>query len=344
MALSLAQFERHLAGSELKPVYLLAGDEHLLLLEAADALRARARALGYSERVVLESGESGFEWYELANAGANLSLFASRRLLDLRVPTGKPGKDGADAITEYCASPPPDTVLLITSTTWSRSHETAWVSAVEDAGTVAIFWPLKENELSAWVAQRARSRSVALAADAVEALVERVEGNLLAAAQEVDKLALLSGGRTIDAAQLEALVADSSRFDVFGLVDAALAGDTARALRIAASLRAEGESVPALLGWITMQLSLLARVALAVDNGASVDSALRTERVWPQNRLGLFKAAVRRGKGPYWESMLSRIAQVERIGKGRAQGDAWRELERVLAMIAQPRAAQALAG
>ena len=118
------------------------------MLEAADALRAKARAAGYIERVVLEAGDSGFEWYELANAGASMSLFATRRIIDLRVPTGKAGKEGGEAIVEYCAAPPPDTILLVTAQSWSKQHDAAWSAAIERIGVAATFWPLKGNELA----------------------------------------------------------------------------------------------------------------------------------------------------------------------------------------------------
>jgi DNA polymerase-3 subunit delta len=346
MALNAAQFERHLATGELNSAYLLAGEEHLLVLEAADALRAKARAQGYDERVVLESGDTGFEWHELANAGAALSLFATRRLLDLRVPTGRPGKEGGEAIVAYCASPPPDTILLVTANTWSKQHDAAWSAAIEEIGVAATFWPLKGNEMPAWLAARASKRGVELTNEAVELLAERMEGNLLAAAQEIDKLALLAGGATarrIDAEVLEQIVSDSARFDVFQLADAALMGDSARALRIAAALRAEGDAVPGLVPWLSTQLNIALRLAVAVEQGASIDTALRNERVWPQARLGIFRAALGRARANYWEAMLAQLAHVERVGKGRAGGDAWRELERLLAMVAQPRAAKSLA-
>jgi DNA polymerase III subunit delta len=341
MPWSLSQFDRNLAGTDLKPVYLLAGDEHLLVLEAADALRQRARELAYSEREVLEAGESGFEWYQLSNAGANLSLFASRRLLDLRLPGGRPGKDGAAAITEFCATPPPDTVLLITCTTWSKSHETAWVGEVEAIGGFVPIWPLKPHEMPGWLKQRATKRGVQLSNDALELLVERVEGNLLAAAQEIDKLVLLGQGRLLDAAAVEDLVADSARFDIFALTEAALGGDAERALRIAAVLKAEGEQVPGPLSWFATQLQLMARLAASVERGASVDGAMRAERVW-QTKMPIYKQALQRGRLNFWEGVLAQAAHVERVGKGRAAGDAWRDFERLLTMVAQPKAARAL--
>lgn len=334
MAVTLAQFQRHLADAELRPVYLIAGEEHLLVLEAADALRARARELGYVEREVLEA-DSGFDWDSLARASASLSLFASRRLLDLRLPAGRPGRDGSAALSEYCASPPADTVLLITCATWSKKHETAWVSAVAEAGLFVPVWPLKPSEFPRWLAQRMRQHGLEPERAAVDALAVRVEGNLLAAAQEIDKLALLHGAGSLDAATLEAMVADSARFDVFKLVEAALGGDGARALRILAGLRAEGEQVPGLMGWVLNQLQLLARLA-----GARRDltAAFRSERIWPA-RQALYRQALARADEPHWQGCLVQAARIDRISKGRGAGDAWRELERLLLGIAEPRTA-----
>ena len=148
MSFSLSQLRQHLAGDTLEPVYFLAGDEHLLLIEAGDSLRVRARELGYAEREILDA-ESGFDWDDLARAGSSLSLFATRRLIDLRVPTGKPNKDGAAAIIEYCERPPPDTVLLITSTQWSKQHHAAWVDHIEAIGIFVPVAPLKRDDLPA---------------------------------------------------------------------------------------------------------------------------------------------------------------------------------------------------
>jgi DNA polymerase-3 subunit delta len=349
MPTSPSTFHSHLAGASLKPVYLLAGEEHLLLLEAADALRRRARELGYVEREVLDA-ERDFDWNDLARSSASLSLFGSRRVIDLRLPTGRPGTEGAKAITEFVAAPPPDTVLLITTTSWSRAHETAWVEVVENAGMFVPFWPLKPAEMPGWIGARAAGAGLKLTPDAVECLVERIEGNLLAAAQEIDKLVLLTAADAapgtrrgaIDAALLESLVADNARFDLFALVDAMLAGDAARVVRIARALEGEGEQVPALIGWIATQLQLLARAAAAVHGGQKPDAALRAERVW-QNKLGLYRAALRRGDAVFWQARLSHAALIERIGKGRAGGDAWRELERLLVACADARAAKSLA-
>lgn len=336
MSFSLSQLRQHLAGDTLKPVYFLAGDEHLLLIEACDALRVRARELGYAEREILDA-ESGFDWDDLARAGSSMSLFATRRLIDLRVPTGKPNKDGAAAIIEYCERPPPDTVLLITSTQWSKQHHAAWVDRIEAVGVFVPIAPLKRDDLPAWIGQRMASRGVKANRDAIDVLAERSEGNLLAAAQEIDKLALLAGDRLLDAAALEDLVADSARYDAFKLTDAALGGDAARALRIAAGLRAEGEQVPALMGLLLYQLQLLVRLA-AAPNPAQ---AFRSERIYPA-REAIYRKALQRGGLAHWERCLAQAARVDRISKGRGTGDAWIELERLLAAMAAPRGAQLL--
>ena len=338
MPLTLQQFHRQLAAGELKPVYLLAGEEHLLLLEAADVLRARARELGFAERDVLDA-EANYDWNEFAMASASMSLFATRKLIDLRLPGGKPGKEGSAALIEYCENPPPDQVLLISCTQWSKQHETAWVTAVEKAGAFVPVWPLKPGELPDWIAQRMARAGLKPDRDAIDALAERVEGNLLAAAQEIEKLKLLHGSAPLDAATLEDLVADSARFDVFRLTDAALAGDAARALRVLAGLRAEGDQVPGLMGWVLMQLQQLARLAGAGNLGA----AFKAERIWPA-REGIYRKALARADAGFWERCLAEAALIDRISKGREvdhnnkpTGDAWLQLERLIAAIAQPR-------
>jgi len=338
MAASLPQFRKHIASGELAPAYLIAGAEHLLVIEAADALRGRAKELGYLEREVLDV-ESNFDWNRLGDAGRSMSLFASRKLIDLRLPTGKPGKEGSAAIVEFCAAPPPDTVLLVTANDWSRKHEGAWSAAIERVGTAVAVWPLKLEELPGWIGARMAARGLKATPDAIALLAERVEGNLLAASQEIDKLALLHAGGTLDVEALEASVADDARFDVFRLTDAAIGGDAGRALHIVAGLRAEGEEIIPLLGWLLMQLRLLLRLASA---GGGVDAALRSERIWPSSREGLFRRALKGGDRTHWERCLTQAGRIDAMAKGRPPGDAWRELERLIAAIAAPRKAGGL--
>ncbi len=337
MATTLPAFRKQLSGDALKPAYLIAGAEHLLVIEAADALRVRAKELGYTEREVLDV-EANFDWNLLGDASRSMSLFASRKLIDLRLPTGRPGKEGSAAIIEFCTSPPPDTVLLVTANDWSKKHEGAWSTAIERSGSAVAVWPLKREEMPDWIGTRMASRGLKATSDAIALLADRAEGNLLAAAQEIDKLALLHAGTTLDVETLEASVADDARYDVFRLTDAAIGGDAGRALHIVTGLRFEGEEIIPLLGWLLMQLRLLLRLASAPN----VDSALRSERIWPAAREGLFKRALKNGDRAHWERCLAQAGRIDAMAKGRPPGDAWRELERLIAAIAAPRRAAGL--
>jgi DNA polymerase-3 subunit delta len=336
MPLSPNQWSKALATDRLDAVYLLAGEE-LLVLEAADALRAQARRLGYTEREVLEVGQH-FDWDDVARAGASMSLFASRRLIDLRLPTGRPGVEGAKAITAFCANPPPDVTLLVTAMEWSSKHDGAWSRKLDADHSMVVFNAPRPHEWNAWIGARLASRGLSASADAVALLAERVEGNLLAAAQEVDKLVVLHGEGRIDAAEMESLVADSARYDVFKLTDAAFAGDGARALRVLAGLRSEGDELIALMGWMVNQLQLALRLANAQNFAAQA----KAERLW-QSREQMFRQALRRAPREHWLQCLARAARIDRMAKGREQGDPWLEAERLVAAIAEPRAARALA-
>ncbi len=321
---------------------LVAGDEPLVVQECADAVRAKAKAEGYGEREVLDA-EGAFDWNRLTQGLASLSLFAQRRLFDLRLPTGKPGKEGGEALRDYCANPPPDTVLLITALDWSRQHAGKWSEAIANAGHLVPVWPLKPQELPDWLATRLRRRGLAATPEALERLVERVEGNLLAAAQEIDKLALLvdpSAG-PVDLETLERLVAEASRYDVFKLVDAALAGDAARVPRILAGLRGEGEQVAGLLGWTLGEVTRIAGFAAVQSSGGNVMAEMRAAKLW-EAKMAQYKRALDRHPPSSWERFAINAGEVERMAKGRASGDAWRGLERLLLAIARPRAASAL--
>lgn len=337
MPLKPEQFERLLAGKELAPVILLAGREQLLVLEAADAVRSRAREAGFLEREVLEA-DARFDWDELARAGASMSLFASRRLIDLRLAGGRAGKQGGAALAEWAKAPPPDLVLLVTADDWSRSHEVAWVKAFDKAGWFVPFWPLRPHEMPPWALARMRARGLDADASAARLLVERTEGNLLAAAQEIDKLAMLNLEGRLDAHALSTLVADSARFDVFALADAALAGEAARALRIVGAMRAEGAEPVMMLGWLQRQVEQALRLATAADFAAQAQA----DGLWDA-RKRLFQAALRRLDATDWNECMLVAASIDRIAKGRAGGDAWRELERLVLLLADPVAGRRLA-
>lgn len=345
MELSADRLAGQLAHEPLRPAYLVAGSETLLVLEAADAVRAAARAQGIAEREVHDMEGRDADWGGLDAAIHAPSLFASRRLVEVRLPTGKPGAEGAKLISGFCAAPPQDVVLLVIAGEWSKSHAGKWSEAVAKAGHVAVAWPVKPHELAGWIGARLRSRGVKATPDAVARLAQRVEGNLLAAAQEVDKLALLlqGQGEMLDAERMDALVADSARFDVFRLVDAALNGQPAQVARVIAGLKAEGEAIPALMGMVVKELNTVAALARARNFAAEC----KAQRIWPAKEA-VYKRAVARHAPERWQRLLVEAGGVDRISKGRVRpgresADAWLQLERLLLAVADKGALRLLA-
>ena len=341
MELKAERFERQLAGETLRPVYLIAGAEPLLVREFGDALRAKARDEGYSERHVLDAGKD-FDWNELTMELASLSLFATRRLFDLRLPTGRPDRDGSKALLAYCANPPPDTVLMVTSQEWSQKHAGKWSEAIARLGHVVTVWPLKPNELPDWLQKRLRSRGLAADQAALQVLTERVEGNLLAAAQEVEKLALLAPGARLDGATMRELVSDSARYDVFRLAESSLAGDWQRAVRMLASLRSEGEQVPGLMPILAMELLKVTNLAQVAAGGGNIGDAMRQARIW-DSKQALYRRALERHDAASWQAFVAEAGRIDLISKGRLRGDAWLSLERLLVAMADPGARRLLA-
>ena len=300
------------------------------MLDAADKLRAQAHTLGYSEREIFDAG-SRFDWNALARARVSMSLFARRRIIELRLPTGRPGKEGAAALVEFCAAVPADLMLLVTATTWSKQHEGAWSRKIDSSGAMVVFHAPRPHEWHAWIEARLAEQHVLVTSDAVALLASRVEGNLLAAAQEVEKLVLLRAGESVrlDAESMEKLIADSARYDIFKLTDAILAGQCARALHILAGLRDQGEELIGLMGWLINQLKLAIRLASARDFAAQAG----IERLWLA-RQKLFARALRCHSPQHWRQCLARAAHIDRVLKGRALGQPWREVERLVVAMA----------
>ena len=343
MELKIDRLASHLASNPLPPACLIAGPEPLLVLEAGDAVRASARAQGILEREVFEAeGQREPDWNAMEASFRAPSLFSSRRLLELRLPTGKPGVEGARIVTEFCADPPADVMLLVTCGDWSMKHGGKWSQAIGRAGIVVTAWALKPHELVGWIERRLRSKGVAATADAVQQLADRVEGNLLAAAQEIEKLALLSNDGVLDAARMDALVADAARFDVFRLLDAAMNGDAAQVSRMLAGLRAEGEVVPALLGMVVKELQRIAAIARVQARGGNLAAEFKAQQIW-ESRQAAYRRALPRHSAAQWEQFVARVAAVDQAAKGRGAGDPWILLERLLLAVADSRARTLLA-
>jgi len=324
MQLRPEQLDNHLS-QQLAPLYFISGDEPLRVMEAADAVRDAARRKGFDEREVL-TVQPGFDWGTLMSEAGNLSLFSQRRIIDLRLPGGKPGADGAKVLRAYAQQPPDDTLLLITAGKLDPSaRKSKWVQALDQAGAVVFVWPLKPDEFNRWIEQRMRQRGLQPTRDAVTLLAERVEGNLLACVQEIEKLYLLLGEGQVDADAILARVADNARYDVFALVDSALAGDAVRSVRILHGLQAEGV-VPQIVVWaLAREIRQLAAMAAMVACGDAVATVVTRYRVW-QARKALVSKALGRLSAPQCAALLQHCARIDRISKGRAAGSAWDEL------------------
>jgi DNA polymerase-3 subunit delta len=339
MKLNSAQLGKHLQG-KLAAVYAVSGDDPLLCQEAADTIRSSARSQGFSERQVFHC-DAGFDWNLLYEAGASLSLFAEQRLIELRIPGGKPGDKGSSALIDYLARPAEDTLLLISLPKLDGSaQKTKWAKAlIDNADAVFVqIWPVETAQLPHWISQRLAQAGLSASQDAVELIADRVEGNLLAAAQEIEKIKLLADGTPIDADYVLACVADSARFDVFGLIEACLNGDAVHALRMLDGLRGEGVEPLFLCAMLARELRLLSGLALQISQGTTPDRAFAAARppVWDKRKPPLHKALQRHSAGRFNHFLLE-LQQVDAQVKGQAAGDPWSSLARLCLQLAGQR-------
>lgn len=331
MKLRADQLADHLQNT-LAPVYLVSGDEPFQLDEAVNQIRQQCRAQGYTEREVFHVDRS-FDWNQLQASAGALSLFAERRIIELRLPTGKPG-DGAKALVRYTEQLPDDTILLIVAGKLeSAQTRSKWFKALEQAGAVIQVWPIEKNHLPRWIRQRMQLRGMQPTDGALTMLVDRVEGNLLAADQELEKLRLLHGEGSIDEQQVAAAVSDSARYDVFGLVDAALLGDASRTSRIMYGLKGEGVDATVVLWALARELRSMHAMARAVQEGNTVDSVMNQYRVW-EKRKSPIRAALQRHGLRQWQAFLWQTGEIDRMIKGLAAGKVWDELLQLALKIA----------
>ncbi len=344
--------ERRLAGP-LAPLVVIHGDEPLLALEAADAVRAAARREGFDERIALVA-EQHFKWGELSAANASLGLFGGKRLVDLRIPSGKPGVEGAAALEAYAADPNPDNLLLVTLPRLDRAAQSsAWFTALTRDAMVVAVSPVEREALPRWIAARLARRGQSASPATLEFLAELCEGNLLAARQEIDKLALLLPEGALDHDAVEAAVADVARFDVFALSEAWLAGDAARSLRILDALAREGEALTLIVWQLGEDVHALAAVHEAMRQGMGAASAVKTVRVWGRRQSALERAVKRLAPADIG-ALMARLAPLDALAKGLVPeglptGNPWDALaDAALAMCGQrglgPRAPRRAAG
>ncbi len=300
----------------LLPAYVIHGDEPLLAMEAADAVRAAARKAGFAEREVLEPGR-GFDWSEFTHATGSLSLFATKKLVELRIPNGKPGTQGGEAIAAYCGNPNPDQLLLVTLPRLDRTGQgSAWFNALARLGAVVDVWPLDRARLAAWIGERLGRQKQRASREVLEFLAERVEGNLLAAHQELQKLALLAPEGELSLEAVQDAVASVARYDPYDAAEALVAGDLERYVRVLEGLRAEGEAP-------TFVLFVVSGALFALQEGSA-------ERIFNRNLRRAVEGAMRRFPPKRIDESIAQAAAIDRDVKGVGQGrDPWESFIRL---------------
>ncbi|MBT8518963.1 DNA polymerase III subunit delta [Polynucleobacter paneuropaeus] len=335
-------FQSHLkslaAASAFHPLYVFSGDEPLLMMESIDLLRSKARQLGYTEREVMLQ-ERGFDWSALLNAGQTMSLFGDRRWIELRIPTGKPGRDGADALKQFSVqiasqsnADGPETIFCIVLPRLDmKTKSSAWFSSLDEAGMAVQIDSLDRGHLPSWIAGRLQKQGQSIQSGpagqrALEFIAEQVEGNLIAAHQEIQKLGLLYPAGELSEEQVRSAILKVARYNVFELSEAMLAGDLPRVNRMLDGLKGEGEPLVLILWSVTEELRLLSKLKMASDAGESVQQLLRANRVWG-NKERLYPAALKRVQSSRLRQAVQIAAGLDRQSKGlqaaELPGDPW---------------------
>lgn len=316
----------HLARG-LAPLYVIWGEEPLAMLEAEDSIRAAALKTGHERTVFIVQGK--FDWSVIFGHADNFSLFAQKKLVEIRIPSGKPGIDGSAALGRYAASLPPDTVSIVSlpGLEWKQT-KSKWFEALSAQGTVIQSREVPREQMPAWIGRRLASNNQQASREALEFLANRLEGNLLAARQEIDKLSLLLPPGKLGLEDVEQAVTDVSRFEVADIQDAMLAGDAGRCARILGSLRQEGEAAPRIMWQVGATLRLLYKLKSALRQGQPLAAAFKAQRIWDK-RQSLVQAALKRVSDEKLEAALQAASRIDRQAKGLDGGDPWDELLRL---------------
>ncbi len=331
--LNADQLARHLA--KLAPVYLVSGDEPLLVQEACDSIRSAARKQGFSERELFHA-EGQFDWQQVVQSGNSLNLFAERKIIEVRL-TGKFTEAAGKALVEFCRNPSPDNLLLLVSPKLDKNAQNSgWYKAVDQTGGILALWPVSEKQLPRWIDTRLRAAGLDATPEALDLLCAKVEGNLLAAVQEIEKLKLIANDNTISAELMASLVADNARYDVFGLVDKAVSGDASGALRTLQGLRAEGEEVTLVIWALAREVRTLAAMQQAQSLGQGMEQAARNQGIFDPH-FSLMRQAMPRFKPAQLRLLLRECALADRALKGAAKLSPWDVLQEVVLTLAGAR-------
>ncbi|MDC1435941.1 DNA polymerase III subunit delta [Gammaproteobacteria bacterium] len=315
--------------NKIPPVIWVAGDETLLVQESCDQIRKFAQAQGFSEREVY-TVHSGFDWNILLESSNSLSLFAEKKLIDLRLNSAKLDDAGKKALHAYLANPSEDNLLLISSPRVEKAAtNTKWFKQIETEAYFIVIWPINSQNLAAWIRQRLKSHGLTADGQAIDILCQRTEGNLLATAQEIDKLSILADNKELDASMVARAVADSARFNVFTLIDTAIAGNSARALNILYHLKAESEDPLKILNFICKEIRSLCKMALQLENGQSISAVMQSERVW-RNKMGPVSTALNNHSLAQLQAFLNDASLIDQSVKGLNKLNTWDELSRMI--------------
>lgn len=333
MQLRPDQLEAHLCRPALAPVYFISGDEPLQQLECGDRLRAAARARGYTERIVLDV-DKGFAWDALKQARAERSLFGDRRLIELRMTTPRPGREGGKALSGAAAEADDESLLLISAGRLDRAAlNTAWVKAIDKAGALIRVWPVGPAQLPGWIQQRMRALQKQISAEAARLIAERVEGNLLAARQELEKLALLIDKDKIESADVLGAVADSARYEVFAMIESAFLGDARRALVMLNGLRREGAEPLALFGALMWEFRRACSMAAELEAGAAgLREIFGRYKIWEQRQRPQ-GAVLKRHSVRALQGLLGYCASIDKTLKSSRREEGWDQLSTLLLAI-----------
>jgi DNA polymerase-3 subunit delta len=322
----------------LAPAYLVAGTEPLIVQECRDQIIQAAQAQGFDERTVHDAGR-GFDWNRLQEEAGAPSLFANRRIVDLRLPTGRPGREGSAAIIDLVAAADPDLLLLVSAGDWGTAmRKLKWATTIAQAGVLVEIWPIKPHQMPDWIRQRMVRAGLKPGPGAVALLAELVEGNLLAAQQEIDKMLLLGQDERVTADDVTRVVANSARFDAFRLVECALQGRLDECLKVAAGLQRTGTAIQAVAGALYRELTVADTVRAAMEAGEKDSAAFGRLRIWPARQAPIRQALGRLSGFQFGEAFRT-LGLVDRQSKGRAQGDAWQTLDRLLWFLCDPSSA-----
>ncbi|MCK5877028.1 MAG: DNA polymerase III subunit delta [Candidatus Marithrix sp.] len=336
MKIKLNQLSNNISKQGLAAIYLLTGNEPLQMKEGTDILRLTARKQGFTERVIL-TVETGFTWNSLDNEANSLSLFATKRLLEIRLGNKSPGIEGTKALKAYTDNIPTNTILIITADKLDASKQkTKWFTNLDKYGVIIQIWPIDRGQLPDWINKRMNLYGLQAAPEVINMIAELAEGHLLACSQEIEKLHLLYGSSNITAEQVQEAVTDNAQFEVFSWIDTVLLGNTKHCIRQLQSMRSGGVE-PILVAWaLDREIRNLSHITYELQKGQRQEQIFKSYRIWQNRKIIISNAIKRHPRSQIWQQFLKQTLQIERIIKGMSSGNVWDELEKLSIQVSLP--------